>query len=174
MNRRALLFSVPALILLSAAAHAGDAAPAAEGRPEVQAEAKLEVPSAPAEKPLQACAGKFQPVVDAYQQAHDGLLAWLKKASSRMEAVDAKIAELKAKVEPKSAKETEQRLTAMRKREPAPPQDPELQALLTDLKAQEARRKELCDVLAAAAAQKVQEFNQSVTDALAKASAESN
>jgi len=89
--------------------------------------------------------------------------------AAKMEAVDAKIADLRAKAEPRSAKETEQRLNAMRKREPAPPPDPELQTLLTDLQAQEARKKELTQALAAAVGEKVQESNKAVLEALDKA-----
>ena len=166
MNRRSLLFAIPLLVFLAAAVHAGDAAPAAD--PPAVEEPKA---AAPADKPLDASAAKFQPVVDSYQQAHDSLLAWLRKASATMDAVDAKIADLRAKAEPRSAKETEQRLTAMRKREPAPPPDPELQALLAELQAQEARKKELAQALAAAVGQKVQESNKAVLEALDKASA---
>lgn len=165
-SMRQLLPALLFLVLGPGAAVAGETA-ALPAAPEVKA-AEL---AAPAEKPLDASAAKFLPVVEAYQQAHDSLLAWLRKASATMDAVDAKIADLKAKAEPRSAKETEQRLNAMRKREPAPPPDPELQALLTELQAQEARKKELSQALAAAVGQKVQESNKAVLEALDKAAA---
>ena len=164
MNPRSLSLIVPALLFFAVAARAEETAV-----PPAAPETKAVEPAAPADKPLDASAAKFQPVVDSYQQAHDSLLAWLRKASAKMEAVDAKIADLRAKAEPRSAKETEQRLNAMRKREPAPPPDPELQTLLTDLQAQEARKKELTQALAAAVGEKVQESNKAVLEALDKA-----
>jgi hypothetical protein len=189
MNPRSLLLIVPALVFFAAAAHAEETAapPAAQpaveepkappAAPEAKPEAKPEVkpvpPAVPAEKPLHASAARFQPVVDSYQQAHDSLLAWLRKASAKMEVVDGKIADLKEKIAAKGAKETGQKLDAVRKGEPPPnTMDAETHGLWNDLKAQEARRKELSQALSAAAGQKVQDFNRAVTDALSKASAE--
>jgi hypothetical protein len=180
MNPRSLSLIVLALVFCAAAAHSEETAAPPAAQPAVEApkapaaapEAKPAAPAVLAEKPLHASAARFQPVVDSYQQAHDSLLAWLKKASSKMEAVDAKIADLNGKLSAKGAKSTEQRLDAVRKSEPVPPVDQEVQALMSDLKTQEARRKDLSQALSAAAGQKVQDFNRAVTEALNKASAE--
>jgi hypothetical protein len=161
MNRGTLLFVVSALLLLAASAQAGDPAPAEPAQPEAKS----------AEKPLDVCAAKFQPVAQSYQQAHDDLLAWLRQASGKLEPINAKIAELKGELATKGAKDTEQRLAAMRRREPLPPADQETQALWAELRAQEARKKELCEALSAAVGQKVRESNKAVLEALDQASA---
>jgi len=145
-----------------------------EPKPEVKPEAKTaakseEKPSSEA-KPLNSSADKFSPVVDAYQQAHDGLAAWLKTASGKMDAVDAKIADLKKSIGEKESKITQLKLEDSRKNKAQVKDlDKEVQGLWAQLKGEDARRKELGKGLSAAAGRKVRELNQSALDQFEKA-----
>jgi hypothetical protein len=148
------------------------APPAPEMKPEPKPVAKPEPkPEAKAaEKPLDACAAKLEPVADSYRQAHDSLLAWLRTASAKMDAVDDKIADLKKLIAEKEARITQLKLEAAPKNDAqARTLDQETRGLWTQLKAEEARRKELCRALSTAAGREVRELNRSVLEQFEKA-----
>jgi hypothetical protein len=183
MEKRTFCFLVAAMAIFAAASHAGDTnAPAAEqsAAPATPVKETVAPPTAapapeakPAAKALNSCAAKLEPVADAYLQAHDSLLAWLRAASGKMDAVDVRIADLKKSIAEKEARMTQLKLDSAQKNE-APLRDlaQETQGLWTQLKAQEARQKELCQALSAAAGQKVRDLNRSVLEQLEKSSAQ--
>ena len=105
--------AAPASDAKAPAATAPDAKPAIKPAPEAKPATAAPVPAAPAAeakpevKPLNPAAAKFEPVAASYQQAHDSLLAWLRSASRKMDAIDGKIADLKKRLEEKEAPITE-------------------------------------------------------------------
>ena len=155
----------------------------AEAKPEAKAESKPEekpaetavapapVPEAKAAvKPLNSCAAKLESVADSYQQAHDGLLSWLRDASGKMDAEDAKIADVKKLIAEKEARITQLKLEGTPKTDAsAPDLAQEARDLWTQLKTEEARRKDLCAALSTSAGQKVRDFNRAVLDQFEKA-----
>jgi hypothetical protein len=153
--------------------------PATAPAPEKKPVPATTAPAAPApetkpeRKPLSSCAARFEPVADSYQQAHDTLLAWLRAASEKMDAVDGEIAGLKKRIAEKEARITQLKLDAAPNNETqARNLDQETRGLWAQLKTEEARRKNLCQALSSAAGQKVRELNRSVLEALEKSAAQ--
>ena len=125
----------------------------------------------PVEKPLNTCAAKLEPVVDSYQQAHDSLLAWLRTASEKMDAADAKIAGLKKNIAENEAKITQLKLDSAQKNETqARDLDKSTRDLWSQLKTEDAHRKDLCRALSSVAGQKVRDLNRSVLEQFEKSS----
>ncbi|MFI5350752.1 MAG: hypothetical protein ACHQ2Z_14490, partial [Elusimicrobiota bacterium] len=147
-------------------AKAADAPVAAAPAPE-----KAPAPVKPAEKPLNACASKLEPVADSYQQAHDAFVAWLRTASGKMDAADAKVADLKKLIAENEAKITQLKLEASAKNEAQMRDlDRATKDLWSQLKAEDSHRKDLCRALSSVAGQKVRDLNRSVLDQFEKAS----
>jgi hypothetical protein len=155
------------------------AAPASETKAEDKPAAKPEKKAAPEtkaapeakaeEKPLNPCAAKLEPVVDAYQLAHDNMLAWLRSASGKMEAGDAKIAGLKKLIAENEARITQLKLDAAQKSDAQAREiDQQTRGLWTQLRAEEGRQKDLCRALSSAAGRKVRELNASVLEQFEK------
>jgi hypothetical protein len=132
---------------------------------------KARVPeSKPVEKPLNTCAAKLEPVVDSYQQAHDGLSAWLRTASEKMDSADDKIAGLKKNIAENEARITQLKLESAQKNEAQERElDRATRDLWSQLKTEEAHRKDLCRALSSVAGQKVCELNRAVLEQFDKA-----